>query len=159
KNASVAAKNHPSRSNGLIGSDPKNPDVVVAANGGSDLVYLPKKDKKLAARVVSTLLAQDYVSGLFVDDSLGKFPGTLPLTAVNLKGSALTPMPAIAINFRTFSTGCDQPLVCTVEIADTGLQQGQGMHGSFSRADTMNFMTAVGPDFKHGFADEAPASN
>jgi hypothetical protein len=46
-----------------------------------------------------------------------------------------------------------------VEIADTGLQQGQGMHGSFSRADTMNFMAAIGPDFKEGFADEAPASN
>jgi len=159
KNALVGSNNHPSRSNGLIGLDPEAPDVVVAANGGSDLVYLPKKDKKLAARVVSALLAQDYVSGLFVDDSLGKFPGTLPLTAINLKGSALTPIPAITVNFRTFSTGCDQPLVCAVEIADTGLQQGQGMHGSFSRADTMNFMAAIGPDFKSGFADEAPASN
>ena len=109
--------------------------------------------------MVAALLAQDYVSGLFVDDSLGRFPGTLPLTAINLKGSALTPMPAIAVNFRTFSTGCDQPLTCTVEIADTGLQQGQGMHGSFSRADTMNFMAAIGPDFKSGFVDEAPASN
>ena len=38
--------------------------------------------------------------------------------------------------------------MCAVEIADTGLQQGQGMHGSFSRADTMNFMAAIGPDFK-----------
>ena len=158
KDALVGANNHPSRANGLIGPDSKNPDVVVAANGGSDLVYLPKKDKKLAARVVA-LLAQDYVSGLFVDDSLGKFPGTLPLTAVNLKGSALTPMPAIAVNFRTFATGCEQPLLCTVEIADTGLQQGQGMHGSFSRADTMNFMAAIGPDFKAGFTDNAPVSN
>ena len=33
------------------------------------------------------------------------------------------------------------------------------MHGSFSRADTMNFMGAVGPSFKRGFSDEAPASN
>jgi hypothetical protein len=159
KNAPIAANSHPSRSNGLIGPDPTKPDVVVAANGGSDLVYLPKKDRKLAARVVSALLAQDYVSGLFVDDSLGRFPGTLPLTAINMKGSALTPMPAIAVNFRTFSTGCEEPLTCAVEIADTGLQQGQGMHGSFSRADTMNFMAAIGPDFKTGFADEAPASN
>ena len=131
KNALIAANSHPSRSNGLIGPDPVKPDVVVAANGGSDLVYLPKKDRKLAARVVLALLAQDYVSGLFVDDSLGRFPGTLPLTAINMKGSALTPMPAIAVNFRTFSTGCEEPLLCTVEIADTGLQQGQGMHGSF----------------------------
>jgi arylsulfatase A-like enzyme len=159
KNAPIAVNSHPSRSNGLIGPDPVKPDVVVAANGGSDLVYLPKKDRKLAARVVSALLAQDYVSGLFVDDSLGRFPGTLPLSAINLRGSALTPMPAIAVNFRTFATDCAQPLTCAVEIADTGLQQGQGMHGTFSRADTMNFMAAVGPDFKSGFTDEAPASN
>jgi hypothetical protein len=109
--------------------------------------------------VVGALLAQDYVSGLFVDDALGRFPGTLPLSAINLKGTALTPMPAIAVNFRTFSTGCTEPLTCTVEIADTLLQQGQGMHGTFSRADTMNFMAAIGPDFKPGFVDEAPASN
>jgi Type I phosphodiesterase / nucleotide pyrophosphatase len=56
------------RGNGLIGPDPTKPDVVVAANGGSDLV-------------------------------------------------------------------------------------------SFSRADTMNFMAASGPDFKRGFVDEAPVSN
>jgi len=30
------------------------------------------------------------------------------------------------------------------------LRQGQGMHGSFSRGDTMNFMAAIGPDFKSG---------
>jgi hypothetical protein len=158
-NAPVLSNRHPRLSNGLIGSDPSKPDVVVAANGGSDLVYLPHQDKNLVARVVSALSAQDYVSGLFVDDSLGRFPGTLPLSAINLKGSALTPIPAIAVNFRTFSTGCGRPLICAVEIADTGLQQGQGMHGSFSRADTMNFMAATGPDFKSGFADEAPASN
>ena len=98
-----------------------------------------------------------YVSGLFVDDSLGTFPGTLPLSAIDLKGSALTPMPAIAVNFRTF--GCENPLLCTVEIADTALQQGQGMHGSFSRAETMVFMAAIGPDFKAAFRDQAPASN
>ena len=48
---------------------------------------------------------------------------------------------------------------CAVEIADSGLQQGQGMHGSFSRADTWNFMAMSGPDFKAGFIDSAPASN
>jgi arylsulfatase A-like enzyme len=159
KNAPVAAGSHPSRANGLIGADPGDPDVVVAANGGSDLVYLPKRDRAMAARVVAALLKQDYVSGLFVDDSLGRVPGALPLSSINLKGSALTPVPAIAVNFRTFTTGCDQPLLCVVEIADTGLQQGQGMHGSFSRADTMNFMAAIGPDFKAGFVDAAPVSN
>jgi arylsulfatase A-like enzyme len=147
------------RGNGLIGPDPTEPDVVVAANGGSDLIYVPGKDRALVRRIIDVLLAQDYVSGLFVDDDLGDFAGTLPLSAINLKGTARTPRPTIAVNFRSFSTGCAEPLICTAEVADSGLQQGQGMHGSFSRADTMNFMAATGPDFKRGFVDEAPVSN
>src|SRR5262249_32616086 len=129
KNAQVEAGRRPLRANGLIGTDPGNPDVVVAATGGSDLVYLPKGERARATRVVAALLKQDYVSGLFVDDALGRFAGTLPLSAINMKGSALTPIPAIVVNFRTFTTGCDQPLLCTVEVGDTLLQQGQGMHG------------------------------
>ena len=39
------------------------------------------------------------------------------------------------------------------------LQQGQGMHGSFSRGDTLNFMAAIGPDFKAGYVDPLPVSN
>ena len=36
---------------------------------------------------------------------------------------------------------------------------GQGSHGSLSRAETRNFMAAIGPDFKTGYADPAPISN
>jgi arylsulfatase A-like enzyme len=160
KNAPVPDNTFPNvRGNGVIGRDADKPDVVVAANGGSDLIYIPSKDRALTQRVIDLLVAQDYVSGLFVDDDLGEFAGTLPLSAINLKGPARTPHPTIAVNFRSYSTGCAQPVMCTVEVADTGLQQGQGMHGTFSRADTMNFMAAMGPDFKRGFVDEAPVSN
>ncbi len=75
KNARVEAGRHPARGNGLIGATADAPQVVVAANGGSDLVYLPTGDKALAARIIAALQAQDYVSGLFVDEGLGKFPG------------------------------------------------------------------------------------
>jgi Type I phosphodiesterase / nucleotide pyrophosphatase len=159
KNGRVGDNAHPKGGSGLIGQDPAKPDIVVAANGGSDLVYLPTKDRALAARVVEALLGQDYVSGLFVDDDLGAIPGTLPLSAINLKGVAKTPTPSIVVNFRSFSTGCEQPVLCTVEVADTTLQQGQGMHGSFSRADTMNFMAAAGPSFRRGYVDNVPVSN
>lgn len=157
--AAVPPGQHPTRGNGLIGRDPDRPDVIVAANGGSDLIYLPKHDRKTAARVLRALLEQDYVSGIFADDTLGPFSGTLPLSAINLAGSAVTPRPAFAVNFRSFSTGCNEPTNCTAEVADTSLQQGQGMHGSFSAADTLIFMAASGPDFKTGFVDETPASN
>jgi arylsulfatase A-like enzyme len=160
KNAPVPENSYPkARGNGLIGQDPAKPDLIVAANGGSDLVYLPGKDRELAKRVVDLLLAQDYVSGIFVDDELGEIAGTLSLSAINLEGAGVMARPSIVVNFRSYSTGCEQPLLCTVEIADTGLQQGQGMHGNFSRADTMNFMAAIGPSFRRGFVDDAPVSN
>ena len=159
KNAEVAAGTFPSRGNGLLGDDPAKPQVVVVSNGGSDLIYVPGGDKALTAKIVSLLAPQDYVSGLFVDDTLGKIPGTLPLSAIGLEGSAVTPRPSIAVNFRSFTTGCADPSTCVVEVADTPLQQGQGMHGSFSRGDTRNFMAAAGPGFREHFEDTAPASN
>jgi hypothetical protein len=155
----IADGRHTKFGNGLIGGDRYNPKVVVAANGGSDLIYLPDGDQAMAKRVIDALLAQDYVSGIFVDTKLGKFPGTLTLDDIALEGSAVTPHPAVAISFRSFDTVCGEPVRCTVEVADTVLQEGQGMHGSFSRADTWNFMAMQGPDFKSHFVDPAPASN
>ena len=71
----------------------------------------------------------------------------------------MTPMPSIVVNFRSYVAGCNEPTNCSVEVADTVLRQGQGMHGSFGRGDTMNFMAAIGPDFKAGYADALPVSN
>jgi hypothetical protein len=125
------------------------------------LVYLPNKGnaKELAGKIVNMLLGQDYVSGLFVDDAFGSLAGTLPLSSINFKGTALTPLPAIVINFRSFAAGCGDPLMCAVTVVDHTLQQGQGMHGNFSRADTNNFMAAMGPSFRSKFVDPTPTSN
>ncbi|MGA9089252.1 MAG: alkaline phosphatase family protein [Bradyrhizobium sp.] len=159
KNARVAGTAHPKAGNGLLGQDPAKPDLVVATNGGSDLLYLPNRDRKLAKRTIKALLEQDYVSGLFVDDKLGRFPGTLPMSQIALKGAAVTPTPSIVVNFRSYVEGCGEPTNCSVEVADTVLRQGQGMHGSFGRGDTLNFMAAIGPDFKAGYTDPLPVSN
>jgi hypothetical protein len=155
----VGENQHPKLGSALIGGDKDHPKVVVATNGGSNLIYLPDGDKDVAKRIVETLLQEDYTSGIFVDAKLGKFPGTLTLNDIALEGGAVTPHPAIVVSFRSFDTVCGEPVRCTVEIADTILQQGQGMHGSFSRADTWNFMAMQGPDFKSHFVDPAPASN
>ncbi|HWE72833.1 MAG TPA: alkaline phosphatase family protein [Stellaceae bacterium] len=157
--APIAAGQHPKAGSAIIGKNPAHPDFVVAANGGSDLVYIPSGNRQLAQRAVAALLKEDYVSGLFVDDRFGKIPGTLPLSAIGLHGNAVMPVPSIVVNFRSYTSGCAIPTNCTVDIADTPLQQGQGQHGSFSRGETLNFMAAIGPDFKAGFADPAPVSN
>jgi arylsulfatase A-like enzyme len=149
----------PRRANALLGHNPEKPDIAVAANGAS-LIYLPQPNaKELVPKIVTAMLAQDYVSGIFVRDDLGPVAGTLPLSLVGLVGGARTPTPAIVINLRSFSTGCDRPLFCGVFVADVALKQGQGMHGSFSRADTWNFMAAIGPAFRTRFVDTAPISN
>lgn len=161
QNAAVDPTQGQLSKNGLIAKEPNKPDVLVAANGGSDLIYLPNpaNRKALAKQIVDILLQEDYVSGLFVDDALGSIPGTLPLSAIGLRGKSHLPSPAIAVNFRTFDTGCGEPTACGVEVADSSLQQGQGMHGSFSRADTYNNMAAIGPDFQKAFVDRVPVSN
>jgi predicted AlkP superfamily pyrophosphatase or phosphodiesterase len=157
----------PRNGDGLIGGSgvippvDQAPDskVIVAANGGSDLIYVPDKDPATVKRIVEFLSKQDYTSGVFVDDALGNIPGALPLSSINLKGSTSLPNPTIVVNFKTFATDSSNPAGSQVEIADTGLQQGQGMHGSFGRGDTFNNMAAIGPDFKAGFNDIAPVSN
>lgn len=131
----------------------------MAANGGSDLIYVPDKDLATVKEIVNFLSKQDYTSGIFVDDALGSIAGALPLSSINLKGSSQLPTPTIILNFKSFATDLKNPTGSEVEIADTGLQQGQGMHGNFGRGDTFNNMAAIGPDFKRGYADLAPVSN
>jgi len=166
--ATDAALQHPSAGNALLGGAggaviPGDARAAVVANGGGDLIYLFDKDpaaaKALAKRCVDALLQLDYVSGVFVHDRFGAIPGTLPLSSIGLLGSAKLPDPAIMVNFASFAQDPANPLQSSALISDTPLQEGQGQHGGFDRADTFNFMAALGPDFKRGYSDPAPASN
>jgi arylsulfatase A-like enzyme len=142
---------------GMLGDDAADPDIVVVPNGGASLIYLPKPNAgTLAGDIVDFLAAQDYVSGIFVNDRLGKIPGALAMSDVNLIGSAVTPHPDIYVNFRTVQGPCGT-LQCVRGVY--GGTVGQGSHGSLSRAETRNFMAAVGPDFKTGYVNNAPISN
>ncbi|WP_273845978.1 alkaline phosphatase family protein [Rubrobacter calidifluminis] len=161
-----ALGDHPEFGNGLIGGTGRavggrvDARFMVAANGGSDLIYVQYRDRLLLRRMVDFLSRQDYVSGLFVNERVfGRVPGALPLGAIGLQGAALTPTPSIVVNFRSFLAGGRPDYLGQVEIADTTLQQGQGMHGSFGRADTYNNMEAIGPDFRRGYVDRLPVSN
>jgi len=141
------------------GSDAK---LIVAANGGSDLVYVPSGDAALVHQTIAALLELDYVGGIFVDDkycpTAKECAGTLPLSAVGLVGASKVPRPAIVIAFRHFYQKAGD-LQSGAQISDTTLQEGQGMHGGFGREQTLNNMAAWGPDFKSGFVDEAPVGN
>lgn len=154
---------HPAFGNGLIGEDVLKADgsdakAIVAANGGSDLIYVPDGNAGTVRSIVNLLLTYDYVGGVFVDDKYAPIPGALPLSAIGLAGSSKLPRPAIAVAFKVFYLN-PADLQTAIQISDTALQEGQGMHGGFGRDTTYNNMAAMGPDFQKGFVDSAPVSN
>ncbi|MFL5305876.1 MAG: alkaline phosphatase family protein [Polyangia bacterium] len=159
----VLGADHPKMGNGLIGGTgavgAADARVIVAANGGSDLVYVPGNDRKLIADVATFLLGQDYVDAVFVDAPRGAVRGALSLADVNLMGSARTPRPSIVVALHSYPLDPNDPLRTQVDVCDTTLQTGQGMHGSFGPGDVANTMIAFGPDYKQGFVDVAPAGN
>lgn len=162
--ATAAISQRPASGNGLIGGTGQitpstDASVIIAANGGSDLIYVRNNDRTTIKNIVDFLTKQDYISGLYVNDNAGSVPGTLSLSAIGLFGSSALPAPSIVVNFRSFSTDPKDPFQTGVEVADSTLQQGQGMHGNFGRQDTFNNIAAIGPDFKTGFTDDAPISN
>jgi arylsulfatase A-like enzyme len=153
---------HPHHASAVLGADVTKPRVVIAANGASDALWLPAGDRAdLARRIVEAVTAQDYTAAIFVADDLAPLGGALPMSAIGLKGAARTPAPDILVAFRSgVIPGCDRgPELCGLDVADGDLQQGQGIHGTLSRADTRNMMAAAGPDFKAGFVDPAPVGN
>ncbi len=147
------------RINKLDGSDAR---LIVASNGGSDLVYVPSGDAKIVHETLDTLAGLDYVGGIFVDDAFcpspTDCPGALPLSAISLKGATKLPTPAIVVTYKVFNR-IPGDLQTAVQVSDTALQEGQGMHGGFGRDSTWNNMAAIGPDFKHGFVDTTAVGN
>ena len=153
-NPDVDIWEHPARGSALLGyevdkADGSDAKAIVAANGGSDLIYVPDGSAETVKAIVGQLLKYDYVSGVFVDDKYGDIPGTLPLSAIGLVGASRLPRPAIVVAFKVFYLNPND-LQSAIQLSDTGLQEGQGMHGGFGRDSTFNNMAAIGPDFKPG---------
>jgi hypothetical protein len=154
---------HPSNGDGLIGdaiakADGSDAKAIVAGNGGSDLIYVPDKNPETVKQIVGLLTKLDYVGGIFVDDQYGDILGALPLSSISLVGSSALPRPAIVVAFKAFYLSPGN-LQTGVQISDTSLAEGQGMHGGLGRESTFNNMAAMGPDFKNGFKDNVPVGN
>ena len=89
---------------------PRDGKVIVAANGGTDLIYVPDGDAARIEDVATFLLGQDYVDALFVDGPANAVPGTLSLRDINLVGSARLPAPSIVVALKTFSRDPRDPI-------------------------------------------------
>lgn len=129
--------------------------VVIAANGGSEYLYVPDHDAATVANAVKFLQSREEIGAIFVASSYGTLPGTLPLDQVKLENSA----------------GRNPDIVASYDYDDTAIVQGlrgtefesaqnnRGMHGSFSPIDVHNTLLAAGPRFKAALQDPLPSGN
>ena len=84
-----------------LGTDANAPEVVIGANGGSDLIWLPTaRARDWATRIAAFLATQDYTGALFA--ARGPVPVTVwpdpplraPVSVVDTESRALNPVDA-----------------------------------------------------------------
>ncbi|VXC69549.1 nucleotide pyrophosphatase/phosphodiesterase family protein [Sphingomonas sp. 8AM] len=132
--------------------------VVVAANGGSDYIYVPSHDKALVQQIVAILQRREEYGAIFVDSRYDSIPGTLPLKDINLENSVRRDkgQPDIVVSFNW-----DENTVVQgkpgIEFESAGGQR--GMHGSFGITDVHNTLIAAGPSFRRGLIVNGPSGN
>ena len=137
-----------------VPSPPPEDAVVIAANGGSDYLYVPNKNVNMVKGIVSFLQSREEFGAIFVDDNYGPVPGTFKMSTVNLELPGRSPDIIVSYNYNENATV--QGMKGTEY---ESMQVYRGMHGSFSPVDVHNTLIASGPDFKSGFHDQVPSGN
>jgi arylsulfatase A-like enzyme len=129
--------------------------VVIAANGGSDYLYVPSHDPAIVARLVRFLQTRSEYGAIFVASRYGTLPGTVPMTAVKVEGTSGR-NPDIVVSFA-FDPNVVIAGLPGIEYESFG--GNRGMHGSFSPRDVHNTLVAAGPSFKAGLVSTTPSGN
>lgn len=138
--------------------------TVIAANGGSDYIYLPNGDANRIGNIVRMLQSRKEYGSIFVkskfcqDAGCSNLPGVLPMSLVRLESTS-TSTPDVVVSFDHDSKAVNalNPDVPGTEYES--MLNNWGMHGSFSPRDVHNTLIAFGPDFKAGFTDRLPTGN
>jgi len=129
--------------------------IVIAANGGSDYLYVPDHDQQTVADAVKFLQSREEIGAIFVAAKYGALAGTLPLDEVELEGTHGR-SPDLIVSFNYDETAVVNGLPGIEFESAFG---NRGMHGSFSPIDVHNTLYAAGPDFKTAFTDTLPTGN
>ncbi len=130
--------------------------IVVAANAGSDYLFVPDGDAKTVKAAVVSLQSRLQFGAIFVRDKYGDIPGTLRMSLINTDSPANGRGPDIIVSFSF-----DEHVAVAGRpgISYASSVNRRGDHGSFSRTDTHISLMAHGPDFKAGLYDTLPTAN
>jgi arylsulfatase A-like enzyme len=130
--------------------------IVVAANAGSDYLFVPDGDIEAVKAAVVSLQSRLQFGAIFVSDKHGEIAGTLPMSLIKTETNANGRAPDIIVSF-SYNENVAVSGKSGVSYASSVNRRGD--HGSFSPTDTHISMMISGPDFKFGFYDTLPTAN
>ena len=130
--------------------------VVVAANAGSDYLFVPDGNPDTVRAAVTSLQSRLQFGAIFVSDKYGEIAGTLPMSLINAENGIPGRSPDIIVSF-SFDENAVVAGKPGVSYASSVNRRGD--HGSFSPIDTRISLMAHGPDFKSGFFNTLPTAN
>jgi arylsulfatase A-like enzyme len=129
--------------------------IVVAANAGSDYLFVPDGNADTVKAAVASLQSRLQFGAIFVSDRYGEIAGTLPMSLVKTEGEKGR-APDIIVSF---SYDVNVTVAGAAGISYASSINRRGDHGSFSPSDTIISLMASGPDFKTGLNDTLPTAN
>jgi arylsulfatase A-like enzyme len=130
--------------------------VVVAANAGSDYLFVPDGDPNTVKAAVLSLQSRSQFGAIFVSDKYGDVAGTLPMGLIKTENRVPGRGPDIIVSF---SFDENAAVAGRPGISYASSVNRRGDHGSFSPTDTHISLMAHGPDFKSGVHDTLPTAN
>jgi arylsulfatase A-like enzyme len=130
--------------------------VVVAANAGSDYLFVPDGNINTVKAAVASLQSRLQFGAIFVSDRHGQIAGTLPMSLIKTETIGNGRAPDIIVSF-SFDESVAVAGKSGVSYASSVNRRGD--HGSFSPTDTHISLMASGPDFKSGLHDPLPTGN
>jgi hypothetical protein len=130
--------------------------IVVAANAGSDYLFVPDGNIDTVKAAVASLQSRLQFGAIFVSDKHGEIAGTLPMGLINTENSGSGRAPDIIVSF-SYDENVAVAGKSGVSYASSVNRRGD--HGSFSPTDTHISLMTIGPDFKSGFYDTLPTAN
>jgi arylsulfatase A-like enzyme len=130
--------------------------VVVAANAGSDYLFVPDGNPEVVKAAVASLQSRLQFGAIFVSDKYGEIAGTLPMSIIGTEHKGTGRAPDIIVSFNY-----DENVAVAGKsgISYASSVNRRGDHGSFSPTDTRISLLARGPAFKSGLYDTLPTAN
>jgi arylsulfatase A-like enzyme len=130
--------------------------IVVAANAGSDYLFVPDRNPDTVKAAVVSLQSRLQFGAIFVSDRYGAVAGTLPMSLIKTEATVAGRAPDIIVSFAYDE---NVSVAGHPGISYASSINRRGDHGSFSPTDTHISLMAHGPSFKAGLYDPLPTAN